>query len=178
MFPEDPAPYDRTMSWLRRWWAQTAETPMPMADHPPSEAVRVRTARDWTVDAAAFVVAVASGVVLLSVALDDTANRMTSGQVAVDAAFGLLCCLALWWRRRWPLAVALVCVLLGALSTFGTVASLIALSSLAIYRHVRPALLVAALFVPSAVVCSLWLGRSDTWAVILPTVAIAAAAVA
>jgi signal transduction histidine kinase len=74
--------------------------------------------------------------------------------------------------------VALVCVLLGAFSTFGTVAGLFALFSLAVHRHVRPALLVAALFVPSAVVCSIWLGRTSTWSVMLPTTALAAAATA
>jgi signal transduction histidine kinase len=47
-----------------------------------------------------------------------------------------------------------------------------------VHRHVRPALLVGALFVPSAVVCSIWLGRPDPWSVMLPTVALAAAAVA
>jgi signal transduction histidine kinase len=103
---------------------------------------------------------------------------MTSGRVATDAAFGALCCISLWWRRRWPFGVALVCVLLGAFSTFGTVAGLLALSSLAVHRHVRPALLVAALFVPSAVVCSIWLGRTTTWSVMLPTAALAAAATA
>jgi signal transduction histidine kinase len=98
--------------------------------------------------------------------------------VAIDAAFGALCCLSLWWRRRRPFGVALVCVLLGAFSTSGTVAGLFALSSLAVHRHVRPALLVAALFVPSAVVCSIWLGRTNTWSVMLPTLALAAAAIA
>ena len=119
-----------------------------------------------------------SGALILSVTVDDAANRMTSGRVAIDAAFGALCCISLWWRRRWPFGVALVCVLLGAFSTFGTVAGLLALSSLAVHRHVRPALLVAALFVPSAVVCSIWLGRTNTWSVMLPTAALAAAATA
>jgi len=144
--------------------------------HP--EKVAPRTARDWSVDAGAFVIAAALGALILSVTVDDTANRMTSGQVATDAAFGALCCISLWWRRRWPFGVALVCVLLGAFSTFGTVAGLFALSSLAVHRHVRPALLVAALFVPSAVVCSIWLGRTNTWSVLLPTTALAAAATA
>ena len=103
---------------------------------------------------------------------------MTSGQVLTDAAFGALCCISLWWRRRWPFGVALVCVLLGAFSTFATVAGVFALSSLAVHRHVRPALLVAALSVPSAVVCSIWLGRTNTWSVMLPTTALTAAAIA
>src|SRR5688572_9616717 len=149
-----PEPYAWVMSWLRRWWAQTAPTAMlGPSDSAHSDTGGPRTARDWSIDAGAFVIAVGLGAFILSVAMDDTATGMTSGQVAIDVAFGALCCLSLWWRRRWPFGVALVCVLLGAFSTFGTVAGLLALSSLAVHRHVRPALLVAALFVPSAVVC-------------------------
>jgi signal transduction histidine kinase len=140
--------------------------------------VEPRTARDWSVDAAAFFIAVALGALVLSISIDDAPNPMTSGQVAVDVTFGSLCCISLWWRRRWPFGVALICVLLGSFSTFGSVAGLFALSSLALHRHVRPALFVAALFVPSAVVCSVWLGRSDPSSVILPTLALAAAATA
>ncbi|MFN7151995.1 MAG: histidine kinase, partial [Microthrixaceae bacterium] len=166
------------MSWLRRWWAQTAPTAMlaPSDSHP--DEVAPRTARDWFFDAGAFVTAAALGAVILSVTEDVTANPMTTGQVATDAALGVLCCISLWWRRRWPIGVALVCVLLGAFSNFGTVAGLFALSSLAVHRHVRPAVLVAALSVPAAVVCSIWLGRTNTWSVVLPTLALAAAATA
>ena len=174
-----PEPYALTMSWLRRLWAQTA----PMAMLAPSDSlhpdeVAHRTARDWSVDIAAFVIAAALGALTLSFDGYDTVAGMTSKQVATDVTFGALCCLSLWWRRRWPFGVALVCVLLGAFSTSGTVAGLFALSSLAVHRHVRPALLVAALFVPAAVVCSIWLGRTDTWTVMLPTMALAAAATA
>ena len=165
------------MSWLGRWWAQTAPTALlAPSDSAPSDDVAPRTGRDWAVDAVAFATSAAIGVVLLRVAIDDAGNEMTSGRVAVDATFGAICCLSLWWRRRWPFGVALVCVVLGALSTSGTVAGLFALASLAVHRPVRPALLVSALFVPSAVVCSIWLGRADTWSVMLPTLALAAAA--
>src|SRR3954469_24504830 len=174
-----PEPYPRTMSRLRRWWAQTAATAMlAPSDSAHPENVAPRTARDWSVDAGAFVIAAALGAYILSVSVDDAANRMTSGLVAIDVAFGALCCFALWWRRRWPFGVALVCVLLGAFSTFGTVAGLFALFSLAVHRPVRPAVVVAALFVPSAAVCSIWLGRTDTWSVLLPGLALAAAATA
>ncbi|MCC6438709.1 MAG: sensor histidine kinase [Acidimicrobiales bacterium] len=165
------------MSWLRIWWAQTTPAAVlaPSAPAHP-DATGPRTTRDWSVDAGAFVIAAALGAVILKVTADDTAYGMTSGQVATDAAFGALCCSSLWWRRRWPFGVALVCTLLGAFSTFGSVAGLFALSSLAVHRHVRPALVIAALFVPSAVVCSIWLGRPNTWSVVLPTAALAAAA--
>lgn len=167
------------MSWLRRWWARTAPLAMLGAgDMVRSDTDRARTARDWFVDAGAFVVAVVLGVAVLSVTSDVTAHPMTAGQMGVDAALGALCCLSLWWRRRWPFAVALACVLLGSFSTSGTVAGLLALSSLALHREIRPTLIVAALFVPTAVVCSIWLGRDDTWSVLLPTTALAAAAIA
>lgn len=167
------------MSWLRGLWDLTAPTAVLVpSDTAQPDEVAPRTARDWWVDAAAFVIAAALGAVMLRIAVDDPAHGMTSGQVAIDAAFGVLCCTSLWWRKRWPLGVALTCALLGAFSTFGTVAGLFALSSLAVHRHVRPALLVGVLFVPSAVVCSIWLGRPDTWSVMLPTLALAAAAAA
>ena len=167
------------MSWLSRWWALTAPTAMlaPGDPAPPEEAAP-RTARDRSVDAAVVVVAAALGAPILVFTVNDVIDRMTPTQVVVDAVLGVACCISLWWRRRWPFGVALLCVLLGAFSTFGTVAGLFALSSLAVYRHIRPALLIAALFVPSAVVCSIWLGRTNTWTVIVPTAALAAAAIA
>jgi signal transduction histidine kinase len=165
------------MSWLRRWWALTAPAAMVAPDdQAPPDTEGPRTTRDWLVDAGAFLLAAGLGALILGVTVDEFAERMTSGQIAADAALGALCCISLWWRRRWPFGVALVCVLLGALSTFGTIAGLFALSSLAVRRHVRPALLVSALFVFSAVVCSIWLGRTNTWSVMLPTTATAAAA--
>ena len=166
------------MSWLRGSWAQTARTALGPADSPEPHEVTPRTALDRSVDAVAFVVAVVVGILALRVTAQDDAYGMTAAQVATDAAFGAICCASLWWRRRWPVGVALVCVLLGAFSTSSTVAGLFALSSLAVHRPVKPALAVAGLFVPSAVVCSIWLGRADTWSVLLPTLALAAAAVA
>ncbi len=167
------------MSWLRRWWVLTGPTAMlAPSDSAHPDKVAPRTALDLSVDAGAFVIAAAVGAVILRVTGDVTGNRMTSGQVLLDAAFGALCCISLWWRRRWPFGVALVCVVLGSFSTFGTVAGLFALSSLAVHRHVRPALLVAALSVPSAMLCSIWLGRTNTWTVMLPTTALTAAAIA
>jgi signal transduction histidine kinase len=176
-----PEPYARTMFWLRRWWALTGPTamlaPSDSADSDKLEKV-ARTGRDWSVDAGSFVISAALGALLLRFAVNDVANRMTSGRVTIDVAFGALCCISLWWRRRWPFGVALVCVLLGAFSTFGTVAGLFALFSLAVHRHVRPALLVSTVFVPSALVCSIWLGRTNTWSAMLPALATAAAVTA
>jgi signal transduction histidine kinase len=162
------------MHWVRSWWALTAPAAMPTNE---SDQVSPRTARDWSVDAAAFVLSALLGILTLGFTLDS--YRPATGRVATDASLGAFCCLSLWWRRRWPVGVAAVCVLVGAFSTFGTFASLFALFSLAVHRHVRPALVVSVMFVPSAVVCSIWLGRTNPlWSVMVPTLALAAAATA
>jgi signal transduction histidine kinase len=182
MLRQTPDLYDRVMSWLRRWWAQTGPTAMQAtgdsAHADKVETVAPRTTRDWSVDAGAFVMATVLGALLLRIAVNDVANRMTSGRVATDVVLGSVCCVSLWWGRRWPFGVALVCVLFGAFSTFGTVAGMFALFSLAVRRHVRPALFIAALSIPSAMVCSIWLGRDNIWFVMLPTTAFTAAAIA
>ena len=139
----------------------------PLSDTGPPDTAGPRTARDWSVDVIGFVIAAALGALALGTAVNDTANSLTSAQVALDAVLGFLCCLSLWWRRRWPFGVALICVLLGTFSTSGTVAGLLALASLAIHRQVRPVLAVALLSVPSAVVCAIYLGRTDVWLVVL-----------
>ncbi|MCB0963449.1 MAG: hypothetical protein KDA98_09145, partial [Acidimicrobiales bacterium] len=166
------------MSRLRGAWAQIAPTMASSTDPLDIDEEGVPTAADRWFDAGAVVAALVLGALTLRLTVEDYATDLSSGQVTVDAVLGVVCCASLWWRRRWPIGVALVCVSLGAFSTFSTVAGLLALSSLAVHRPVRPAAFVAALFVPSAVVCSIWLGRSDTWSVLLPTLALAAAAVA
>lgn len=167
------------MDRLRTLWAQTAPREISGTGCVDElDTAAHRSARDWSVDTAAFVLAVGAGAVTLNITAHDAANRIAAGHVTTDAILGLVCCLSLWWRRRWPFGVALVCVLAGALSTFGTAAGLFALSSLAMHRNARPALLVGALFVPAAVACSVWLGRPNTSSVLLPTVALAAAAIA
>jgi len=137
-----------------------------------------RTVRDWSVDVAAFVVAVALGALTLSSLRHDRANPLTTTQVAVDVAGGLLCCLSLWWRRRWPLGVALVCAVLGTVTASGTIAGVLALTSLAVHRPPRPVLLAAGLWLPSAAGYALYAGRTDTWSVVLTAVALVVAAMA
>jgi signal transduction histidine kinase len=165
------------MSWLSNLWAMTAPESVSN-DAAVVERNRTRTMRDWSVDAAAFVFCVVCGAISLRIAVDDFSNEMTGRQIALDVSLGMLTCVALWWRRRWPFGVALFCVIVGALSTFGTIAGVLALTSLALYRHIRPALLIAGLFIPAAVACSIWLGRTNTASVILPTAAMTAAAIA
>ena len=137
-----------------------------------------RTARERTVDAGGCLLAAVLGALFLSPALHDSAHTLSTTQVAVDVSCGALACLSLWWRRRWPLGVALVCLLLGTFSTSATPAGLLALFSLAVYRPIRPVLLVVALWIPSLLVFAVYSPTTDPVSVVLVVIPLAFAATA
>ena len=164
-----------------KFWGQVVPAALlAPADPAQLETVGPRTPRDWVVDVAAFVVAVVVGAVMLGRSGHDTADLLTTARLVpdvVDGVLGSLCCLMLWWRRRWPLGVALAALLVGGLSTSATAAQLLALSSLAVHRPARPVLLVAGLWLPVVAACSTYLGIDPVVAVSV-TIPILTAAVA
>jgi signal transduction histidine kinase len=58
---------------------------------------------------------------------------------------GAASCLALWWRRRWPLGLAVALVLVAMVSSASGGAALVAVFTLAVHRPFRPVIAVAAL---------------------------------
>jgi len=136
-----------------------------------------RTRRDWAVDLAGFALATGLGALTLASLLGEH-DTLPTWQLALDIGCGALACLSLWWRRRWPLGIAVACVVLGAFSTSATVAGLLALFSAAVHRPARPALLVAALWVPSALIYASYSHRDDTPSVVLLGVVLGLAATA
>jgi signal transduction histidine kinase len=137
-----------------------------------------RTARDWFVDTAGFLVAVTFGTLILLQGAHDTVYPLTGSRLIIDAVGGAICCLALWWRRRWPLGVALLCAVLGVFSTAATIAGLLALSSLAVHRSVRQVLFVAVLWIPQSIGYVIYSGRTDAPTVLLVALAMVLAATA
>ncbi|MFD4771690.1 sensor histidine kinase [Streptomyces niveus] len=89
-----------------------------------------RTARDWVVDALAFAWAVGIWAVLVSRL--DTFDYLPDWLVALDAPLGAVACLGLWWRRRFPLLLALIMVPVGALTNSGTGAGIVIILNLAL----------------------------------------------
>ena len=146
----------------RLWVELVRPASLPAAGDPtqPNSTDRL-TGRDRAVDAAGCIIAAALGALFISPTLHDSVDPLPSRQLVVDLACGLLACVALWWRRRWAIGVALVCLLLGTLSISATPAGLLALFSLAVHRPVRPTLLVAALWIPSVLVFATYSPTTD-----------------
>ena len=57
-----------------------------------------------------------------------------------DLVGGALACLALWWRRRWPVGVALFILALNAYSSSSSIAGAIALFTVAVHRRAAVAI--------------------------------------
>src|SRR3954453_12903936 len=73
-----------------------------------------RTRRDWVVDLALFVLAVALGAVSLA---SSEMHGLGGPLLFVEGLLGLVMSVLLWWPRQWPVALALVSLPVAALSS-------------------------------------------------------------
>jgi len=106
----------------------------PDAVHPK------RSRRDWIVDSTFFVVALLFGAVVVGSVAE--ADNPSDELLFFDVVGGLIGCTLLWWRRRWPVQIAIAVTLIGAFSAFSSAAGLIALFTVAVHRRFSTVLLV------------------------------------
>ncbi|MFF7337806.1 sensor histidine kinase [Streptomyces sp. NPDC008163] len=99
-----------------------------------------RTVRDWVVDLTAFLCAAGIGLATLATIEADPTTSDTF--VLVDSLVGAAACCALWFRRRWPVGLAVALTLLSTVEPVAAGALLVALFSLAVHRPFRPVALV------------------------------------
>jgi signal transduction histidine kinase len=92
-----------------------------------------RSTRDWLVDAAIFLVALASGALFVGTTAEQ--SEISDGLLAVDLLAGFALCLALWARRRWPVGLALVGIAIGTFSEMSSGAGLALLFTVAVHRR-------------------------------------------
>ena len=107
----------------------------------PDRDPRRRSTRDWIVDVFCFVIAVVAGFLLFA----EAAGRMSDELQFFDLVGGAIACLALWWRRRWPVGVALFVTVHTTYSASSGAAAAIALFTVAVHRRAAVALAIAAL---------------------------------
>ena len=99
-----------------------------------------RSTRDWIVDVFCFVIAVVGGFVVFAASADQMGEELQF----YDLVGGAVGSLAIWWRRRWPVGVALFAAALGSFSSSASLAGAIALFTVAVHRRSAVAIAVAA----------------------------------
>lgn len=100
-----------------------------------------RTRRDWVVDSALFSAALVYG---FGWALYlQSLPRVSAWQLLLDQVLGLLACLLLWLRRRWPVLVAGLIIPMSAYGDLADGALVVALFTVAIHCRARVTGLVA-----------------------------------
>jgi signal transduction histidine kinase len=112
---------------------------VPDEDEPPPAR---RSQRDWIVDGALFLLAIAIGAAELTDAVD---QGLGGALLVLDVIGGAALCLALWYRRRWPFGLGLATVPILAISSSAGTAGAIILFTVAAYRRWQQAFLVAGL---------------------------------
>ncbi|MFF9901070.1 sensor histidine kinase [Streptomyces longispororuber] len=115
------------------WFLPSAVAAELDPDRHDGRARRVRrTVRDWVVDFAFFLVAVAIGM-LIADGVGKNPNLSEDVKVA-DQLIGAASCATVWLRRRWPVGLAVALLLIGPVSDSAGGASLVSFFTLAVHR--------------------------------------------
>jgi signal transduction histidine kinase len=135
---------DHTLRWL-----------LPAEFAADSAGESRRTVRDWAVDCSAFGGAILLGLVVLGIAM--RYETISQGMQTLDVTLGALACVSLWWRRRFPLAVAWLAVPAQALSTSSVGAGIVIVVNLALRVPWRRSVPLLCLFAVAAVAAIVFL---------------------
>jgi signal transduction histidine kinase len=103
--------------------------------------VAARTRRDWIVDSVLFLIA---AVLAVPSVMTSARHGLQGPLLVIDVIGAAMACLAMWWRRRWPLGVGLAVAAVQVVSPAAGVAGAVTLYTVAAYRRWQLAFLVAA----------------------------------
>lgn len=141
-------------------WPQTQTTGVPTLRRMRARVDRPGAGVPWTasdrpLDLMVVVATVFAGAVLLG----SVASGPEGDREFLDLVVGLVCCVALCWRRRHPVGVAVGVLLASSVVVSAGAASLVALFGVAVHRRLGAALAVALANVAASMV--LWLVYPD-----------------
>jgi signal transduction histidine kinase len=103
---------------------------------------RGRTTRDWVVDVVAVLLAVVIGLAVFADAHDR--DSFPDWFVMLDLLSGAAACIALFWRRRYPVHLAIALVVVAAYASSAGGAAIVALFTVAVHRPFRTVAPIAA----------------------------------
>jgi signal transduction histidine kinase len=112
-----------------------------------------RSTRDWIVDVTVFVGAAGAAVLLFF--LQPDVETAPGGLVLADIASGAALCVALWWRRTFPVQIAVAAAVLSTFAASAGAPAMVALFTVALHRRARVLAVVAALHLSAGVVFAL-----------------------
>jgi signal transduction histidine kinase len=101
------------------------------------------------VDVTCVVVSVAAGAAFVAAAASDV-DPPARAALVIDGVFGVISCIAIWWRRPFPVGVAVLTTLLSMLSVATAMAATVAMFTVAVHRRVGTALAIGALNIVTA----------------------------
>jgi hypothetical protein len=106
----------------------------------PARGSDSRTARAWFIDGLGFVISSLFAIGVIRAQIDSGADP-SAVQMSIGVA--VVGCLALWWRRSWPLPIAVVLILLAGFWSSAQIPALMCLGTVAVQESTRRLALVA-----------------------------------
>ena len=102
-----------------------------------------RSLRDWVIDAVVFMVAAGMGALAALLTSGTTNDLLPVPAMWLDLVVGAVACATMWWRRRWPVWLAIVLGVVSIPFPAASGASIIALFTVAVHRRFSVALRLA-----------------------------------
>ena len=128
----------------------------------PSAARVRRTVRDWLIDTLAFLAALLVGGLAYDDVTSSAVHHEPNGLLALDAALTVLGCVALWWRRRWPVQIGILTALVSVISGGTAGPAVVAMFTVVVHRRTTIAFLVAALNVGAGLLFTVFRPQHQT----------------